>query len=146
MAVTLLQTKDQMLFVHHARRCDWLDFTREEKRLRISISKRLQQFVPAQKFDIDVSERELMIQLQAGLQSFFGKKFARGAAKCFGKMIEIFLAYYQLGRHLVSAVFVEAVSATLQRFDQAQSLDASPATLADPLLVTPDHPPTPRQS
>src|SRR2546423_826101 len=135
MAVTLLQTKDQMLFVHHARRCDWLDFTRKEKRLRISISKRLQQFVPAQKFDIDVSERELMIQLQAGLQSFFGKKFARGAAKCFGKMIEIFLAYYQPGRHLMSAVFLEAISATIQRFDQVQSLDASPASLADSLLV-----------
>src|SRR5947209_6491413 len=77
MVITLAETKDEMFFVHDARRRDGLDFARKEKRLRISISERLQHFVPAQKFDIDLSERELMIQSQAGLQCFFGKQLAR---------------------------------------------------------------------
>src|SRR5216110_2079517 len=44
------------------RRRDGLDRTRKEKRLRIAISERLQKFVPAEKFDIDVCERQLVIE------------------------------------------------------------------------------------
>src|SRR5215475_1917924 len=72
MAVTLTQTKDQMLFVHYARCCDRLDFAREEKRLGVSVSKRLQLFVPAEKMDIDVGEGEFMVQSHARSKSFFG--------------------------------------------------------------------------
>src|SRR5207244_10656439 len=106
MAITLTQTKDKMFFLYNAWRRDWLDFARKEKRLRISISKRLQHFVPAQKFDVDVSERELVIQSQAGLQSFFRKKLARSAPKCFGKTLESFIPHAQPPRRLVSTVLV----------------------------------------
>src|SRR5207249_4101059 len=41
MAIALAQTKEQVLFVHHARRRNRLNFTRKEQRLRISVSKRL---------------------------------------------------------------------------------------------------------
>src|SRR6266481_2616932 len=139
MAITLTQTKDKMFFLYDAWRRDWLDLARKEKWLRISISKRLQHFVPAQKFDVDVSERELVIQSQAGLQSFLRKKLARGAPKRFGKTIEIFLPHRQPGRHFVSAIFVEAVSATIQRFDQVQSFDASSTSFPRAVLVEPDH-------
>jgi hypothetical protein len=62
MAVALAQPKYEMLFVCDSRRRDGLDRTRKEKRLRISISERLQEFVPAQKFDSDACERQLVIQ------------------------------------------------------------------------------------
>ena len=52
-------------------RSDGLDRTRQENWLRISISERLQKFVPAEKFDIDVCERQLVIQSQRALQSLF---------------------------------------------------------------------------
>src|SRR5213080_3271181 len=126
MAIPLTQTKDKMFFLYDAWRRDWLDFARKEKWLRIFISKRLQHFVPVQKFDVDVSERELVIQSQAGLQSFFRKKLARSAPKCFGKTIEIFLPHCQPGRHLVPAVFVER---------SAQRLSAS--TKFNPSMLRP---------
>ena len=47
MTIALAQTKKQMLFIHHARGRDRLDFTRKEQRLRIPVSKWLQHFVPA---------------------------------------------------------------------------------------------------
>ena len=58
MTIPLAQTKDQMFFIRYARRRHRLHRAREEKRLRISVSKRLQHFVPAQKLDIDLRERQ----------------------------------------------------------------------------------------
>ena len=60
-----------MFLVCDSRWPDGLDRTRKEKWLRISISERLQTFVPAEKFDIDVCERQLVIQSQRALQRFF---------------------------------------------------------------------------
>src|SRR5215470_18852350 len=107
MAITLAQTKDEMFIVHYPRWCDRLDFARQEKRLRISTSKGLQHFVPAQKIDIDLRERELMVQSHARLKSFFGKTFTCNFAKSFCKEVEIFLAQCKTGRHFVSAEFAD---------------------------------------
>ena len=139
MAITLTQTKDEVLVVHDARRRHGLDFASKEKRLWISISKRLQHFVPTQKLDIDVRKCQLVVQAQRRLQRFFGKKLACDGAKCFGKAMKIFLAHCESGCHFVSAVFVEAVSAMSQRRDHVQSFDASSASLADSVLVETDH-------
>src|SRR5207244_2856226 len=43
----------------------------KKKRLRISVSERLQAFVPAEKFHIDACERQLVIKSQRALQRFF---------------------------------------------------------------------------
>src|SRR5882724_1113911 len=139
MPITLTQTKDEMFFVYDTRRRDWLNFTRKKQRLRISISKRLQHFVPAQKIDVDVGERQLIVQSQARLQRFVGKNFARNVMKGLGKEIEIFFAHSKTGRHLMPAIFVEAIGATIQRFDQIQSFDASSAAFAHAVLVETDH-------
>src|SRR6267143_1165671 len=95
--------------------------------------------MPVQKIDIEFRKRQLVVQSQTRLQRFFGKKLARNITKCFGKEIEIFLAHCQPGCHLMSAVFVEAVSATIQRFDQIKSFDASSASLAHSVLVETNH-------
>jgi hypothetical protein len=71
MTIALPQTKDEVFVVHHARRRDWRHIAREKERLRISISERLQHFMPAQEIDIDFAKPELVVQTQTGLQSFF---------------------------------------------------------------------------
>src|SRR5262249_38296707 len=118
MAIALAQTKDEMLFIQHTGRSDWLDFTRKKQWLRIAISKRLQHFMPAQEIDVHVRERQFMVQSQAGLQGVFGKKVARGAAKCFSKTIEIFFVQCQARSHFVSAEFFKQSAATLQRVNK----------------------------
>src|ERR1700757_4691478 len=100
-----------MLFVQHTRRCDWLDFTRKKQWLGIAVSERLQHFMPAQKKDVHVRGRQFIVQSEAGLQGVFGKKFARGVAKCFGKTIEIFLTQRQSRSHFVSAEFFKQSAA-----------------------------------
>src|SRR5206468_13036874 len=125
MAITLTQTKDEVLVVHDARRRHGLDFASKEKRLWISISKRLQHFVPTQKLDVDVRKCQLVVQAQRRLQRYFGKKLACDGAKCFGKAMKIFLATCESGSHSVSAVFVESASALSQSRHQVQSLHPS---------------------
>src|SRR3984893_7041285 len=66
--IPLPDAQNKMLIVDHARRRDRMHLARQKQRLRISIAKRLQHFVPAQKIDIDVSQTELMIESQARLQ------------------------------------------------------------------------------
>ena len=92
MAIALTQTKNEMFFINYSRRSDRLDLARKEKRLGISVSKRLQHLVPPQKIHIDLRERQLVVQSHARLQSFVGKKFTRDFAKSFGKEAEILLA------------------------------------------------------
>src|SRR4029453_672498 len=124
-----------MLFVHYARRCDRLDFARKKKWLGISISKRLQHFVPAQKIYIDLRERQLMVQSHASLKSFFGKSFTRSFAKCPSKEIEIFLLQCNTRGHFVSAEFVESLRAKAQRTDEIQPLNTSSASFTDSVFV-----------
>jgi hypothetical protein len=135
MAIALTQTKDEMLFVDYPGRRDRLDLARKEKRLGISISKRLQHFVPALELYVDLGERQFMVQLHARLKSFFGKSFTRNFAKCFSKEVEIFLVQCKTRRHFVSAEFVESLRAAAQRFDEIQTLNASSASFADSILV-----------
>src|SRR6266496_644735 len=124
-----------MLIVHHPRRCDRLDRPRKEKRLGISISKRLQHFMPAQKIYIDLRERQLMVQSHARLKSLFGKNLTCNFAKCFSKEVEILLVQCKTRGHFVSAEFVESLRAAAQRFDEIQPLNASSASFADSILV-----------
>src|SRR4030095_10095139 len=128
-----------MLFVHYARRCDRLDFARKKKWLGISISKRLEHFVPAQKIYIDLPERQLMVQSHARLKSFFGKSFTRSFAKCLSKEIEILLVQCNTSGHFVSAEFVESLRATAQRIDEIQPLNTSPASFPNSILVEADY-------
>ena len=123
----------------HSRRRDRLDFARKEKRLRISISERLQHFVPAQKIDIDLGERQLMIESQARLQMLHQKEARARHAKCFGKAIEIFLAQRKPAAISCPPNFSSVSAQRVQRFDQVQSFDASSASLADAVLVETDH-------
>src|SRR5437762_9880834 len=88
MTIALAQTKKQMLFIHHARGRDRLDFTRKEQRLRIPVSKWLQHLVPAQKIDVDLGERQLVVESQTRLQRFLREEYACGAATCLQKTIE----------------------------------------------------------
>src|SRR5437763_16641861 len=101
-----------MLFIHYARGHDWLDFTCKEHRLRVSVSKWLQHFVPAQEFDVDLGECQLVVEFQTRLQRFIRKKLARGVIKSLGKHIEVFLAHCQSGRHFMSAEFFKKSAAT----------------------------------
>src|SRR5262249_11946414 len=45
MTIALTQTKDEMFIVHYPWRCDRLDLARQENRLGIAVSERLQHFV-----------------------------------------------------------------------------------------------------
>src|SRR5215469_7292880 len=83
MAIALTQTKDEMLVLHNSWRRDWLDLARKEPRLRVAVSKRLQHFVPVQKIDVDLRERQLMVELQTRLQRFIRKKLARDVTESF---------------------------------------------------------------
>src|SRR5207247_8889289 len=112
MPVTLTQQKDEMLVVCDSVRRDRFDGARKKNRLRISTSERLQQFVPAQKLHIDVRERQLMIEAQTALQSFFRKHVLRRGAKCLSESSEIFFAQRQAGRHFVAAEFLKCSRAT----------------------------------
>src|SRR5207247_9037202 len=125
------KTKDEVLVLHDARRRHELDLQSKKKRLWISISKRLQHFVPTQKLDIDVRKCQLLVQAQRRFQRFFRKKLACDGAKCFGKAMKIFLAQCESGCHFVSAVFVVAVSDMSQRRDIVQLFAASSSTIAD---------------
>jgi len=134
MAIALSQTKDEMLFVQHTRRCDWLDFTCKKQRLGIAVSKRLQHFMPTQEIDVDVRKRQFVVQSEAGLQGVFGKKFARGAAKRFGKTIEIFLAQRQSRSHFtgrVSGSSVQLYDAGERRLTLANAGSPYPVLLRD---------------
>src|SRR4029453_15867744 len=135
MAIALTQTKDGMIFIDDPGKRDRLHPARKEKRLGISISKRLQYFMPAQKIYIDLRERQLMVQSHARLKSFFGKNFTCSFAKCFSKQVEIFCVQCKTGGHFVSAEFVESLRAAAQRFDRIQPLNASSASFADSILI-----------
>jgi hypothetical protein len=92
MTIALPQTKDEMLLVHDSRRRDWRHITRQKNRLPISISERLQHFMPVQEIDVDFVEPKLVIQMEAALLRLFGKQLARSVTKLFGKRAEFFLA------------------------------------------------------
>src|SRR5437899_12697418 len=95
--------------------------------------------MPTQEIDVDVRKRQFVVQSKAGLQGVFGKKVARGAAKRFGKTIEIFLAQRQSRSHFVSAEFFKQSAATLQRVNEIQPFDASSASLPHAVVIETDH-------
>src|SRR6266513_2586025 len=111
MAIALAQPKDEMLFVHYPGRRDRLDLARKKKRLGVSVSKRLQHFMPPQKIYVDFGERQLIVHSHAGLKSFFGKDVTCSFAKCFSKALEIFLVQCKTGRHFMSTKFIEFLRA-----------------------------------
>src|SRR5262249_3707562 len=100
---------------------------------------RLQHFMPVQEIDVHVREGQFMVQPQAGLQGVFGKKFARGAAKCLSKTIEIFFVQCQARSHFVSTEFFKQSAATLQRVNEIEPSDASSASFPHTVVVETDH-------
>src|SRR5579884_1458677 len=137
MSIALAQTKNQMLVVDHARRRDRFHFARQEERLRIAVSKRLQHLVPAQELNVELGKRQLVVELQARLQGFLRQQFGSRSAKRFSKQMELLFAQRHSGRHLVSAIFFKNGCAPTQGLNQIQSLDASATPLACSLFVKP---------
>src|SRR5207248_5094964 len=88
MVIALAQKQNQMFVIYHTRRRNRLDFARKKKRRRISVAKRLQHLVPAEKIEVEIGEGNLVIEPQTGLQTFIREQLARNPTELRGEYVD----------------------------------------------------------
>jgi hypothetical protein len=70
MIIPLTQPQDQMLLLYLLRRRNRFYVARNKEWLRISVTEWLQHLVPAEKIEVKLGKEQLVIDAQAGLQTF----------------------------------------------------------------------------
>ncbi len=68
------------------------DFARKKKRGRISVAKRLEHLVPAEKIEGEIAEGHLVIETQTGLQTFIREQLARNPTELRSEYVDFLLA------------------------------------------------------
>src|SRR5205809_3326664 len=92
MIIALAQTQNEMFVIYHARGRNRLDFARKKKRGRISVAKRLEHLVPAEKIEGEIAEGHLVIETQTGLQTFIREQLARNPTELRSEYVDFLLA------------------------------------------------------
>src|SRR5882672_9282110 len=118
---------------------DRFNFPRKKQRLGISITKRLQPFVPAEKIEVQFREGDFVIEPQPRLQILVGQKLASRFTELLREKIEILLLNGKPCRHFVSAVFVDLVRAPSQCLHEIETFNAAATPFSDAVLIDTDH-------
>ncbi len=131
--------KQEMFFLQDHRRRSRFDSADEKKRLRIALTKGLEQFVPAKQVPVHFPQAQLGIQMQARLERSFTKVHTTAFFERSGENRKVFLSNRQASRHLVSAKFFQQIVTLAEHGNQRQTRDTSAAAFAKALLVKADN-------
>src|SRR5450432_186932 len=137
--IVLPQPKEQMFVLKFSRRSHALDISRTKKRLRIAISKRLEQFVPAQQIKINFCEAQLVINSKARPQLLLGEHVARGLFESFPERGKFSLTDREARRHFVATELLQEFRASTQCQHERKPFDASSASLPCSVLIKTHH-------